>query len=466
MSVANEAVLRDYYAFLGGKRRQAKMRGLTSVPALNPSMFGYQADVTDFLLRAGSGAAFLDTGMGKSLISLDWGRVIVEKTNKPVLMLAPLAVGPQHEREGARFGIDAKYVRDPSQITGPGIWITNYERLHLFDPAMFGGLVLDESSIVKSFTGKTSRALIAFGESVPYRLAATATPAPNDHMELGQHSSFLGVMPSNEMLARWFTADQSEMGRYRLKRYGIGDFWSWVASWARMASRPSDLGHSDEGFLLPKLNQQMHYVDVDITDGREAGELFRVVDTSATKIHQEKRRTAGARADRIAEIVHAEPDEAWVIWCDTDYEADALTARIPSAVEVRGSMPMEKKEERINAFSTGQIKHFISKPSLTGFGLNWQHCARTAFVGLSFSYEAYYQAIRRLWRFGQQREVSAHIALANTEEIIWQTIRRKAGEHAQMKSQMNAAMKRAIQESELKVSYRPTVAAKLPGWLQ
>jgi superfamily II DNA or RNA helicase len=461
-----ECVLRDYYALLTRKKRQAEMRGLRSVPPLNPAMFGYQSDVTDYLLRAGRGAAFLDTGMGKSLISLEWGRVFVEYTNKPVLMLAPLAVGPQHEREAARFGIEAKYIRAPEEITGPGIWISNYERLHLFDPTMFGGLILDESSIVKSFTGKTSRALIAFGESVPYRLAATATPAPNDYMELGQHSAFLGAMASNEMLARWFTADQSEMGKYRLKKYGISDFWSWVASWARMASRPSDLGHSDEGFLLPKLNQDLHYVEVDLTEGRGDGELFRAVNTSATQIHQEKRRTAGARAERIAELVANEQSEAWVIWCDTDYEADELNARIPGSVEVRGSMPLEMKEERINAFSSGEIRHLVTKPSVAGFGLNWQHCARSAFVGLSFSYEAYYQAIRRLWRFGQQRTVNVHIAIAETEGVIWHTIQRKARDHEQMKREMNAAMRRTILESEVKVPYRPTVTAKLPGWLQ
>lgn len=466
VSLAREHVLRDYYAFLARKKRSAKMVGLDSVPELHGSLFAYQRDVTDFLLRVGSGAAFLDTGMGKSFISLEWGRVIVEKTNKPVLMLAPLAVGPQHEREAQRFGIQAKYIRSPEQITGPGIWITNYERLHLFDAGMFGGIILDESSIVKNFTGKTSRALIAFGEHVPYRLAATATPAPNDHMELGQHSAFLGAMASNEMLARWFTADQSQMGRYRLKKYGISDFWAWVASWARMASKPSDLGHSDDGFELPKLEQHLHYVEVDITEGRKSGELFRVVDASATKIHQEKRRTAGDRADRVAELVAAEIDETWIIWCDTDYEADALKERIPTAVEVRGSMPLDMKEERIGAFSDGTIKHLITKPSVAGFGLNFQHCARAAFVGLSFSYEAYYQAIRRLWRYGQKRQVDAHIVLAQTEEMIWTVIQRKAREHENMKKEMNAAMHRAIQESEVKISYRPTVSAKLPGWLK
>jgi hypothetical protein len=460
------AVLNDYYDLLRRKQRSARPTGLDTIPALNAAMFGYQSDVTAFLLQQGCGAAFLDTGMGKALIGLEWGRVIVEATNQPVLMLAPLAVGHQHEREAARFGIDATYIRDPSQMTGAKVWITNYERLHLFDASQFGGLILDESSIVKGFGGKTSRALIEFGAQVRYRLALTATPAPNDHMELGQHSAFLGAMASNEMLARWFVSDQSQMGRYRLKRYGVDDFWSWIASWARMASRPSDLGHSDDGFILPELKTQLHYVSVDLTDGAADGELFRIVDASATKIHQEKRRTAAARAEMIAEIVAAEPSETWVIWCDTDYEADELTARIPDAVEVRGSMTPEKKEQRLIDFSLGRSRVMLSKPGLAGFGLNWHHAARVAFVGLSFSYEQYYQAIRRCWRYGQTRPVHAHIAMAETEGAIWQTVQRKAKEHEAMKAAMNAAMRRAVVNKEVKIPYRPTQIARIPTWLK
>ena len=455
-----------YYAVLAKKRRSAIPSGLKRIPALNSAMFGYQEDVTDFLLRIGSGAALLDTGLGKSIIELEYGRVMVEANNKSVLMLAPLAVGPQHEREAAKFGIEAKYIRDPREIKGPGIWITNYERLHLFEPDGFCALILDESSLLKSFGGKTSKALIAFGEKIRYRLAATATPAPNDHMELGQHSAFLQIMPSNEMLARWFVADQSEMGRYRLKKYGVEDFWSWVASWARMAGRPSDLGYSDDGFILPKLNQDLHYVGVDLTDGRQDGALFREVDTSATSIHKEKRRTAPERAERIAEVVAEETTEPWVIWCDTDYEADNLMSRIPEAIEVRGSMHPDKKEERLVGFSTGQIRVLVTKSSIAGFGLNWQHCARCAFAGLSFSYESYYQAIRRFWRFGQKRPVNVHIALAETEGVIWHTIQRKAREHEEMKRAMNAAMRRVVIERETKIPYRPQQVAKIPTWLR
>lgn len=464
--VSDPPELADYYAFLRRKQRRARERGLARVPALNPQMFAYQADVTDFLLRVGCGAAFLDTGLGKSFIELEWARVITEATGRPVLMLAPLAVGPQHEREARRFGIEAKHIREPGEITGPGIWITNYERLPKFDAGALGGLVLDESSIVKAFTGKTSRALIAFGEQVPYRLAATATPAPNDHMELGQHSAFVGAMPSNEMLARWFTADQSQMGKYRLKRYGVNDFWQWVASWARMASKPSDLGYDDAGFDLPKLNTDLHYVNVDITEAAADGELFRAVDTSATSIHQEKRRTAPARAERIAELVRAEPSEPWVVWVETDYEADAVKAVLPEAVEVRGSMPMDTKESRLDAFVRGDERILLTKPSIAGYGLNLQHCARCAFVGLSFSYESYYQAVRRFWRFGQQRPVHVHIAIAETEAVIWHTIQRKAADHERMKSAMNAAMRQATKEYGVKLAYQPTQRVQLPKWLR
>jgi hypothetical protein len=238
-----------------------------------------------------------------------------------------------------------------------------------------------------------------------YKLAATATPAPNDHMELGQHCAFLDVMPSNEMLARWFITDQSEMGKYRLKRHGVKDFWSWVASWARCVGKPSDLGYSDDGYNLPDLVNHLHSIDVDLTIGAEDGELFRSVDLSATNIHKERRNTSQDRADFIAGLIKKEQDECWMVWVDTDYDADAFLRACPEAVEVRGSMPPEVKEQRLNDFSLGKIKILVSKPSIAGFGLNWQHCARTAFVGLSFSYESYYQAIRRFWRFGQTRQV-------------------------------------------------------------
>lgn len=467
----------NYEEFLARKSRRAIPKGMQADRLdLSALMFDYQRDVTRFLLQSGQGAAFLDTGMGKSFIELEWGRIVREHTNKPVLMLAPLAVGPQHVREAARFGIDdVRTVRSQEDVK-PGINVANYERLHLFDPAEFGGIILDESSIIKNYTGKTTRALMEFADALPFRLCATATPAPNDHMELGQHSQFLGVMDSSEMLARWFIADQSEMGRYRLKRHGIKPFWSWVASWARCLTKPSDLGYSDEGFQLPKLNVIKHSVDVDIC-AHAGDEMFRRVDASATAIHKEKRLTAQERAVKVAELVNAELNEPWVIWCDTDYEADALMAVLPEAVEVKGSDSSEYKEavaswfcgiphdDSFKKLHNKDRRILVTKPRIFGFGLNFQHCARTAFIGLSFSYEQFYQATRRFWRFGQQRTVDCHVVMAETEDMIWRNIQRKASDHEAMKSEMADAMKRETISKEVKINYQANKAARIPKWL-
>ena len=461
-----------YQELLARKRVMFEPRGLKRVPGLSPALREHQLHSTKFALKAGCGALFLDTGLGKTLCALEWGRVLVEKLNKPVLMLAPLAVGPQHRREAEKFGIEAHYVREPQQITHPSIWITNYERLEKFAEFEWGGVILDESSILKSFTGKTTRALIETFAATPYRLACTATPAPNDHMELGQHSEFLGAMDSNEMLARWFISDQKNMGRYRLKRPAVGPFWDWVASWARCISLPSDIGLSDDGFVLPELllKQQVVRADTSIDAGeeRKGGQLrmFRIPEMSATSIHREKRLTVTARADAIAKTVASEPGEPWVIWCDTDYEADALAERIPEAVEVRGSMSAEKKEERLVGFTEGDVRILITKPSIAGYGLNWQHCARQAFVGLSFSYESFYQAVRRSHRFGQLRSVHVHVAMADTEKVIWDVINRKSGDHESMKRQMRSAMARAVAKHKVFEDYRPTRRVKVPAWLE
>ena len=463
--------LAGYHDLIAAKKVAFEPRGLSKVPPLNSALKPHQAAVTDFALRTGCAAEFMDTGLGKTFSAEEWGRIIVEHTNRPVLMLAPLAVSRQHEAEAARFGIDARAIREPAEVDVARIYITNYERLDRFDPSAFGGVILDESSILKSFTGATTRALIESFAQTPFRLACTATPAPNDHMELGQHSAFLGVMPSPEMLSRWFLADQTNMGRYRLKTPAIKAFWNWVASWARCVSKPSDLGFSDDGYELPPLNLHRHIVraDTSVDTGAEKdgqARLFRIPETSATSIHREKRLTIEGRADVIASLVAAEPHEPWVIWCDTDYEADALTDRIPGAVEVRGSMSPEVKEERLAAFSAGQSRVVVTKPSIAGFGLNWQHCARVGFVGLSFSYESFYQAIRRCWRFGQPRPVDVHVACADTEESIWSVVSRKSGDHDAMKAEMTAAMARTSQSHGLLETYTPAVAAEFPAFLR
>ena len=325
---------------------------------------------------------------------------------------------------------------------------------------------LDEASILKSFGGKTSRALIDGFRDHRFRLAATATPAPNDHMELGQYAEFLGVMATNEMLSRWFINDTSTASQeWRLKGHAVADFWSWMASWARMAEKPADLGDNSVSFDLPALNVRRHRAAE--TDMRDHGDgLFATLEMSATKMHDVKRATSGARAAKLAEIVNADPGETWVIWCDTDYEADAIKAAIPDAAEIRGSQSIEEKETRLADFASGAVKRLITKPSLTGYGLNWQHCARMAYVGRSFSYETWYQSVRRCWRFGQKRPVDVHLIVAEGEAEIGRVIERKAADHADMKRAMREAMAAAQKTSEVKVPYRPTHKGRLPQWLK
>lgn len=459
-----------YNDLIGRKRVAFEPRGLAKVPSLNPKMFEYQHDVTEFMLRCGCGGAFLATGLGKSLVALEWARVIVEATNKSALMLAPLAVGPQHEREAAKFGIEAKYVREPHEIKKTGILITNYERVHKFDAGAFGAVIVDESSIMKSFTGATTRQLMELFAKTPYRLACSATPAPNDHMELGQQSQFLGIMDSNEMLARWFISDQTQMGRYRLKKPAVKHYWDWIASWARAMARPSDLGYSDEGFELPPLNMNRCIVkaDLSVDVGEEKsgqGRLFRVPDTSATSIHKEKRLTASARAEQVANIVGSDGAAPWLIWVETDYEADAVRSVLPEAVEVRGSMPAEKKEERLVGFTEGSVRVLLTKPGIAGFGLNWQHCNKMVFAGLNFSFEQFHQAVRRCWRFGQTQPVDAHVVMSDTEEAIWNVVARKAGDHEQMQTEMRDAMRRATRRAKVLQDYEPKRNVAVPSWL-
>lgn len=454
----------DYHSLIAKKRQMAKAVGFEPGD-LHKALKPHQRHSVEFALRQGCAALFLDTGLGKTFCALEWGRAVVEKTGKPVLMLAPLAVGPQHEREARRWFIDAKYVRGDADMAEPRIWITNYEQLKHIDCELFAGVILDESSILKSFTGKTTRELIERFSGTPYRLACTATPAPNDHTELGTHAEFLGVMRREDMLVRWFIHDSADTGEWRLKRPAIADFWAWVATWSRMISKPSDIGANDAGYDLHALNLHRHIVEADIS--QDTGEfLFRIPNTSATSIHDEKRRTIEGRADALAEIVANDPSEPWVIWCDTDYEQDALAKRMPHFVDVRGSMPPEKKEAGLVAFSTGKASGIITKPSIAGFGLNWQHCARIGFVGLSFSYESFYQAVRRCWRFGQERPVECHIVMADTERAIFDVVSRKQGDHDTMKRQMMAAMKRASAPRVRLPEYVPDHIAPVPAWLK
>ena len=445
----------DYIEFLASKAPRAMAAGREPDP-MPAHLFDFQAAATSFCIRQGRAALFLDTGLGKTLCELEFARQMADTS----LILTPLAVARQIEREGHRFGYDCRVVRDQSEV-GPGINICNYDRLEKLDPSAFGAVVLDESSILKSFTGATTRALIASFADTPYRLAATATPAPNDHMELGTHAEFLGVMPQSDMLVRWFINDSNDTGTWRLKGHAQHQFWDWVASWAVMAASPEDMGFDGSRFILPPMQIIRHKVSAEIvpSDG-----LFGF-DVSATKIFDLKRQTAAVRADVAAALVRHEPNEPWLIWVDTDLVADALMALLPDAIDVRGSMPPERKEVGLLDFVTSG-RPMVTKPRIASQGMNYQHCARQIFVGRSFSYEAWYQAVRRSHRFGQQRPVHVHIVVAEGEDQIGRVIDRKAEDHAIMQAAMRAASKRAMgRMSVVKVPYNPTHEGRLPTWL-
>lgn len=431
----------DAYAeFIAGKHPRVARSGLDAVDEgrFPPSLYPFQAACVRWALRRGRAALFCGTGLGKSAMQLTWSSYLAQETGKPALILAPLAVTHQMAREGARIGIPVAVCRELADVQH-GVNVANYERLHKLDASAFGSVALDESSLLRAFDGKVSRSLIDAFAGTRFRLCCTATPAPNDHEERGMHAEFLGAMPRVEMLTRWFTHDSGQTAIWRLKGHAAEAFWGWVSTWAVCMDHPRDAGFDTAGYDLPPLVVRDHVVD---PPDRESGEgfLFHMPDMSATGMHKEMRATTDARAAKVAQLVALEPGEPWVIWCHTNYESDALQAAIPEAVDIRGDHSSDEKEARILAFLDGRTRVVISKPSVIGFGLNLQHCARTAFVGMSYSYEAYYQAVRRFWRFGQTRPVIAHRVMASTEHALGAAVARKEAAHNEMKRAMLAAV--------------------------
>ncbi len=457
--------MKAYQDFLASKAIKAKARGLNKVPDLAPHLFEFQRQCVDHHLRVGAGACFLDTGLGKTEVQLEFCQKAIEATNERALLLTPLAVAGQTKRRADRWGYEARIIREQCEA-GPGINICNYDRLEKLDPQEFGIVSLDEASILKSFTGKTTRKLIDAFRGHRFKLVATATPAPNDHMELGNYSEFLEIMAANEMLSRFFINDASTASQeWRLKGHAIQAFWDWMSSWSRMGEKPSDLTanqNDDIPFELPKLNIIKHRARDSRID-RDLQDLFGAPNMSATNIHEVKRQTIEARADMAAGIVTS---DAWLFWVDTDYEANALKRVLPDAIEVRGSQSIEQKEERLEAFATGRAKHLIAKPSMCGYGLDWSHCSHMAFVGRSYSYETWYQAVRRCWRFGQKSQVNVHLIVAEGESEIGRVLDRKGTDHFKMKAAMRDAMRRATgQTSVTKIPYNPTHLGRLPSWI-
>ena len=457
------STLDEYNAFLQSKIVSAKNVGFEA-GELPCSLYPFQREIVRRSCVRGRSAVFADCGMGKTPMQLVWADQVVKHTGGSVLIVAPLAVAPQTVREGAKFGIEVKQVREQHDKPEP-IEVTNYEMIDKFDPSQYVGVVLDESSILKSFTGKTKRTISEMFSHTPYRLACTATPSPNDLMELLNHADFLGIMKSSEALAEWFIADQSQMGNYRLKGHAERDFWNWVASWAVAISKPSDLGQfSDKGFILPPLNEYDITVEANLTDGAEES-LFRDVSMSATGFHREKVRTLKARCEESAHLANLAEGQV-VVWCYRNDEADELVRLLPDAVEVRGSDSQEAKERAVLDFVDGRTRVLISKPSMFGFGLNLQNCNQCIFCGMDYSYEGYYQAIRRFYRFGQTKPVTVWRVLGETEQNILTTINRKADTHKKMTGSISQALREPQKTSNKRFHIGERVTEiSMPDWM-
>lgn len=401
-------------------------------------LYDYQRDIVKWALRRGRAAIFADCGMGKTPMQLEYARHVPGN----VLILAPLAVSSQTVREGQKFGINVNHVAEQSEVKSK-ISITNYEKLDHFDPAFFSGIVLDESSILKSHTGHYRTKIIESFCNTPFRLACTATPAPNDWMELGNHAQFLGTMSREEMLAMFFIHDGGETSKWRLKGHADSEFWKWMCSWAVMIRKPSDLGYDDGKFILPPMH--MHKVEIK-TKKRLPGELFVVQASTLQERIKARRETVQDRAEKCAELVNG-TDEPWIIWCNLNSESEAIAKLIPGSVEIKGSDSSEHKSKSMLDFSDGQIRVLVTKPSIAGFGMNWQHCSNVAFVGLSDSYEQFYQAVRRCWRFGQDRDVNVYIITADIEGAVVQNIETKEDDAMKMAEYMVSHMKDLNQEA-------------------
>lgn len=394
-------------------------------------LFPHQVDLVSWSLRRGCAAIFADTGLGKSRMQIAWADSVHQKTGLDVLILAPLAVADQTVEEAQRIGVTVTHVREGDQVHR-GINITNYDRLHKFDCSRFGAIVLDESSIIKHHAAKTLQTLLDTFRSTPYKLCCTATPAPNDWTELGNHAEFLGVRSRAEMLAEFFVHDGGDTQTWRLKGHARQAFWKWVASWGAMVRSPADLGHDASLYELPPLTVHQHTVE---TEHNPMHGLFAMEAQTLMERRDARRGSMDERVKACADIVNAS-DEPWVIWCDLNDEGDALEAAIHGSAQIAGRHEESVKEKRLHDFAHGNTRVLISKPSICGFGLNWQHASKMAFVGVTDSFEAYYQAVRRCWRFGQAKPVDVHVFSSNQEGAVVQNLKRKEADAKQMAEAM------------------------------
>ena len=442
-----------YQDFLASKRGQEQLHGFS--PNFMPDfLFDFQSHLTDWVIRKGRAALFEDCGLGKTPQQLVWAENVVRKTNKPVLILTPLAVSAQTIREGEKFGIECK--RSQTGKVWKGINVTNYERLHYFDAKDFAGVVADESSILKNYDGKMRRYITDFLHQVDYCLLCSATPAPNDYMELGTSSEALGEMNYSRMLGMFFVNDGKTTQKWSLKGHAKKRFWQWMSGWARAIRKPSDLGFDDEKFNLPELKMEQHLIP-------SLPPKFGFLPLEAKTLNEqraERKQTLQPRCEKVAEVIPE--DESCVVWCHLNMEGDLLEKIIPGAVQVAGKDPMEQKEERLIAFVDGKVRVLVTKPKIAGFGQNWQHCANMTFFP-SHSYEQFYQAVRRCWRFGQTRPVTCNIITSERESSVLANMQRKERQVAHMFEGIVREMTEF--QTGKKTNGEPTEEMEIPAWL-
>lgn len=457
----------SYADFLARKLATCVPTGIENIGDLsNYSLMPHQSDLVAWALRRGRAAVFADTGLGKTRIQLAWADRIHAETGVRVLILAPLAVAAQTVVEGEIIGVAVTQCREGADVRD-GINITNYDRLHKFDPSMFSAVVLDESSCIKHHDTKTLARLLEAFRDTRFKLCATATPAPNDWTELGTHAEFLGICTRQEMLAEYFVHDGGETQVWRLKGHAREQFWRWVAGWGAMVRKPSDLGRDDAAYVLPPLTVTEHSVAV---EAQTAGMLFAMEAQTLSERRDARRGSLDARVAECAALVNADA-EPWIVWCELNAEADALRAAIPDAVEIRGPDDADVKEQRLRDFADGKTRVLITKCSIAGWGLNWQHCARVAFVGVTDSFESYYQAVRRCWRFGQKREVQVHLFASELEGAVLANLKRKEADAASMADALSAETIAAVRaevfgQARQTNAYEPRKPVVAPPWLQ
>jgi hypothetical protein len=450
----------NYTDFIQTKAITVESKGF-DVPAyeLNAMLFEFQRDIVRWALGKGRAAIFADCGDGKTAMQLEWAEQIRRRTGGKVIIIAPLAVSAQTKREGEKFGIKVNICASQSDAVQDAVNITNYEKLDKFIASEFCAVVLDESSIIKSFSGKIRNQIIGMFSQTPYKLACTATPAPNDYMELGNHSEFLGVMTRAEMLAMYFVHDGGQTSKWRLKGHAESLFWKWLSTWCVVMDDPKKLGYDIEGYDLPKLN--IHQI---IVDGDEP-----ISETlSLTERRDARRDSLQIRCDAAADLVNNSSDN-WLVWCDLNDEADTLHKLIPDSKNVQGSDTAEFKSQAMLDFAADNLRCLVTKPKIAGYGMNWQNCHKMIFVGLSDSFEAYYQAVRRCWRFGQASDVDVYIIISAREGAVKDNIERKQAENERMKQHL-IELTKDITKRELTATCRitTTYAAEtkmiLPEW--